>query len=222
MIRHWVGVFGLAWLGATGAGGAWAATLPATQEGLWEVRVQTTTKPANTRRTTLYKECRDHAVDQAAGELWSHVQGCTAQTDALGGDTYSVHTRCESRGTVITTRGAQIIQKETEQLDNPIMEMETAGIAGVVAEQGLPLLSLRAISDGPRAPIPFNLEAMMDEQDNIRIGEILKTMLGHPRILPSLVRMGRNTRKAADAAALALFAALSQPGPVIIGSVNYG
>jgi len=105
MIRHWMGVFGLAWLGATGAGGAWAATLPATQEGLWEVRVQTTTKPANTRRTTLYKECRDHAFDQAAGELWSHVQGCTAQTDALGGDTYSVHTRCESRGTVITTRG---------------------------------------------------------------------------------------------------------------------
>jgi hypothetical protein len=77
------------------------------------------------------------------------------------------------------------------------------------------LLSLRSISDGPRAPIPFDLEAMMDEQDNLRNGEIIKTILGHPGILPQLVRMGRNSRQAADNAAIALIAALSQPGPVI-------
>jgi hypothetical protein len=100
-------------------------------------------------------------------------------------------------------------------MENPVLEMETAGIAGVAVERDIPLLSLRAISDGPRAPIPFNLETMMDEQDNLRTGAILKTIFGHPRILPQLVRMERNTRQAADNAALALMAALSQPGPVI-------
>jgi hypothetical protein len=55
----------------------------------------------------------------------------------------------------------------------------------------------------------------MDEQDNLRTGAILKTIFGHPRILPQLVRMERSTRQAADNAALALMAALSQPGPVI-------
>jgi adenosylhomocysteine nucleosidase len=118
-------------------------------------------------------------------------------------------------GTAVTTRSAQFIQHQPAPLENPVLEMETAAIAGVAAEQGLPLLSLRAISDGPRAPIPFDLETMMDEQDNLRTGEIIKTMLGHPQMLPSLVRMGRNTRQAADNAALALVAALSQPGPVI-------
>ena len=118
-------------------------------------------------------------------------------------------------GTALTTHGTQFIQQQAAQFSNPVLEMETAGIAGVAAEKGLPLLSLRAISDGPRAPIPFSLEKMMDEHDNLRNGEIIKTILGHPKMLPQLVRMGGNTRKAADNAALALFAILSQPGPVI-------
>jgi nucleoside phosphorylase len=118
-------------------------------------------------------------------------------------------------GTAVTTRGSQFIQQQPVQMENPILEMETAGIAGATSERGISLLSLRGISDGPRAPIPFNLEAMMDEQEAPRSGEIIKKLLGHPQLVPSLVRMGRNTRKAADNAALALVAALKQPGPVI-------
>jgi adenosylhomocysteine nucleosidase len=119
-------------------------------------------------------------------------------------------------GTAITTHGALLIQPQPPQLTNPVLEMETASIASAAAEKGVPALSLRAISDGPRAPIPFNLEQMLNEQDNLRTGEIIRTILRHPRMLPQLVRMGRNSRKAADNAAIALIAALSQPGPVII------
>jgi adenosylhomocysteine nucleosidase len=119
-------------------------------------------------------------------------------------------------GIAVSTHGGQLGQPQAAQLTNPILEMETTGIARVAAEKGIPLLSLRSISDGPRAPIPFDLEAMMDEQDNLRNGEILKTILGHPGMLPQLVRMVRNSKKAADNAALALVAALSQSGPIII------
>ena len=118
-------------------------------------------------------------------------------------------------GTVITTRGSQFVLHRPEQMPNPILEMETAGIAEVAAEQGIPLLSLRAISDGPRAPIPFNLEAVMDEEYNLLTEKIIKTILGHPQMVLQFLRMGRNTRKAADNAAIALVAALSQPGPVV-------
>ena len=118
-------------------------------------------------------------------------------------------------GIAVSTRGAQLTQEQPEQLTNPILEMETVGIAEVAAQQGIPLLSLRAISDGPRAPIPFDLEAMMDEQYNLRTAKILRTILGHPQMLPQLIRMGRNTNLAAENAAIALIAALSLPGPVI-------
>jgi len=118
-------------------------------------------------------------------------------------------------GIAVSTHGGQLVQPQPVQFTNPILEMETAGIAGVAAEHGIPLLSLRAISDGPGAPIPFDLEKMMDEQDNLRTGEIIKTILGHPKMLPQLVQMVRNSRRAADNAAITLVAALSQPGPVI-------
>lgn len=118
-------------------------------------------------------------------------------------------------GTAVTTHGADLVQPQPQGMSHPVLEMETAGIFEVALEQSIPLLSLRAISDGPRAPIPFNLEAMLDENYNMRIGKILKTILMHPQMLPSLLRMGKNTRLAADNAAIALVAALCQPEPVI-------
>jgi adenosylhomocysteine nucleosidase len=113
-------------------------------------------------------------------------------------------------GTAVTSHGAQFIKHQPEQIITPVLEMETVGIAQVAAEKGIPLLSLRAISDGPRAPLPFNLEAVMDEDYNLRIGKIFKSILFHPRILLKLMLLGTNTRLAAVNAATALIAALSQ------------
>jgi hypothetical protein len=95
---------------------------------------------------------------------------------------------------------------------NPVLEMETVGIAQVAAERDIPLLSVRAISDGPHSPIPFNLEEVMDENYNLRIGEIIKTIIGCPKLISQLFRMGRNTAIAAENAAIAMIAVLNQPG----------
>ena len=119
-------------------------------------------------------------------------------------------------GIAVSTHGAQLTQDQPGQLTNPILEMETVGIAEVAAQRGIPLLSLRAISDGPRTPIPFDLETMMDEQYNLQTGKILRTILGHPQMLPQLMRMSRNTNLAADNAAIELIAVLSQPGDLIL------
>jgi nucleoside phosphorylase len=118
-------------------------------------------------------------------------------------------------GTAISTRGAQFTPEQGQELPNPVLEMETMGIARVAAQHGIPLLSLRAISDGPDAPIPFDLAAMMDEEYNLRTGKLLRMLAGNPRLLPSLVRMGENTRLAAGNAAAALIAALIPPGEVV-------
>jgi adenosylhomocysteine nucleosidase len=118
-------------------------------------------------------------------------------------------------GSAITTQGSQFTEKKYQNVKRPILEMETIGIVQVAEAHGIPLLSLRSISDGPRTPVPFDLEAMMDENDNLRLGKILKTILRHPRMLQKLLRMGRNTKIAAQNAAIALVAALGQPGSVI-------
>ncbi len=115
-------------------------------------------------------------------------------------------------GTAVTTGGSQVTKNQLREMSHPILEMETAGIAQVAAENGIPLLSLRAISDGPRAPIPFDLGEIMDEDANLQAARMLMTMLRRPGIVLHFRRLMRNTRIAADNAAVALAAALSQTG----------
>ena len=113
-------------------------------------------------------------------------------------------------GTAVTTGGSQVNEEQLEGVNCPILEMETAGIAQVAASKGIPLLSLRAISDGPCAPIPFDLGEMMDEDANLQAGRLLKAIVRHPSVLLQSRRLMRNTSIAADNAAIALLAALSQ------------
>jgi nucleoside phosphorylase len=118
-------------------------------------------------------------------------------------------------GTAITTRGSQVVLQQLEQMTHPVLEMETTGIAQVAAEMGIPLVSIRSVSDGPQSPIPFDLESILDEKYNFRIGKLLMLVLRRPQIIFQSRQMMQNSRKAADNAAKALVAALSQPDPVI-------
>jgi adenosylhomocysteine nucleosidase len=111
-------------------------------------------------------------------------------------------------GTAVTTTGSQVLGDSLSGIVHPILEMETAGIAQVAAEKGIPLLSLRAISDGPHAPIPFDLGVIVDEDANLRAGRILMAMVRHPGIVLKFRGLLRNTRIAADNAAIALLHAL--------------
>jgi hypothetical protein len=88
--------------------------------------------------------------------------------------------------------------------------METAGIAQVAMEKNIPLLALRAISDGPSAPLPFDLGEMMDEDANLHAGRLLRVILHNPGIIFDSRQMIHNTRIAANNAAIALIAALSK------------
>lgn len=113
------------------------------------------------------------------------------------------------KGTVLTTVGSQISVDHLGGLEHPVLEMETAGIAGIALDRSIPLLSLRAISDGPRAPIPINVAEVMDENANLMAGKLLKVVLRNPRLLFQSRPIMRNSRVAADNAAISLVAALS-------------
>jgi adenosylhomocysteine nucleosidase len=117
-------------------------------------------------------------------------------------------------GTAVTTRGSQVVAPSLQEMPHPILEMETAGIAQVAAEAGIPLVAIRSISDGPQAPIPFDLEAMLDENDDLRPGRLLMTVLRNPRILFRSGQMMKNSRVAAEHAARAVVAVLGQPSPI--------
>jgi adenosylhomocysteine nucleosidase len=120
-------------------------------------------------------------------------------------------------GTAVTTRGAQLILQQPRELLNPILEMETAGILQAARENGISLLALRSVSDGPRSPIPFDLETVMDDENNFRPGRLLRAILQHPLLLLQSRQMVRNSQIAADNAAIAVAVLLNSPGSLISG-----
>lgn len=121
-------------------------------------------------------------------------------------------------GTAVTTGGAQAAAHQLAHLPNPVLEMETAAIAEAIAQatasaagQAPPLYAMRAISDNPRAPIPFDLGQMVDEDANLIPSRLLKATIRQPGKLLQLPRLMRNSRRAAENAAAAVDAALSEP-----------
>jgi nucleoside phosphorylase len=111
-------------------------------------------------------------------------------------------------GTAVTTGGSQVTEGQLTDLLHPILEMETAGIAQIAGEMGIPLLSIRAISDGPCAPLPINLGEIMDEDANLRPGRMIMAVIRHPGIVLQARGMMRNSRLASENAALALIEVL--------------
>jgi nucleoside phosphorylase len=109
-----------------------------------------------------------------------------------------------SRGTVLTVRG---LQKVTASVEGPaVLEMETVPIAQAAAARGIPLVSLRSISDSPEQPIPFAMHG--DEEFHLRPLVLLGAILRGPSIIRALLRLRRNGHQAARNLAEAVFAAL--------------
>ncbi len=124
----------------------------------------------------------------------------------------SPNSRRVFEGVAVSTGNSQAGEGQLGNLPHPVLEMETAGIAQVAAEYASPLYSLRAISDGPRAPIPLDLGEIMDEDSNLRLGRMLRAVIRQPGIVLQGRQMLHNTGVAASSAAIALVAILSLPG----------
>jgi adenosylhomocysteine nucleosidase len=79
----------------------------------------------------------------------------------------------------------------------PVVEMESAAIARVAREHGIPFAGLRSVSDPFDEELSFSLDEFCDDRMRIRIPRVLMTIARKPRIIPQLVRLARNSRIAA-------------------------
>jgi nucleoside phosphorylase len=111
-------------------------------------------------------------------------------------------------GTVITTRMSNAEQSLPAGTIHPVFDMETTGIAHAASEHGIAVMGLRAVSDGPSAPLSFDIGKMTDEDYNLYISKAARMVIRNPRLLLGTFRILRNARTAATNAAAALAAAL--------------
>lgn len=155
-----------------------------------------------------YKTC---ILDQGIPSQFHHLASFSDAARQTAAQALEVRGTRLYSGTAITTRGSQIVLRKAEAIEHPVLEMETVGIVQVAEEKGIPLLSVRAISDCPSEPIPFDLDATIDEDGNLRLGKMISMVIRQPKILFQSRQLIRNVKMAADNAAIALIAALCQP-----------
>ena len=116
------------------------------------------------------------------------------------------------RGTFVTA--GEIVAKQRlaglmpEGTGYPVLEMETAAVARIAARAAIPLVALRAISDGAEEELGFTIGEITDHNMNISAVKLLRTIAGKPRIIPQLIRLARNSRIAGRNLAVALVALL--------------
>jgi len=79
-----------------------------------------------------------------------------------------------------------------------LMDMESYFVGEFAHRLGIPLLCLRAVSDGSRDEIDFDLDAITDTQGRVSPLRVLRTVLRRPRLAGSFYRSWGRSRRASQ------------------------
>jgi adenosylhomocysteine nucleosidase len=81
------------------------------------------------------------------------------------------------------------------------VEMESFAIVSVAQAYKLPVVAIRVISDTTERDMPVRIDTMVDEKGRVSVGGVVRQVVHHPLHLPALIRLGRESKTAAEALA---------------------
>ena len=81
------------------------------------------------------------------------------------------------------------------------VDMESFAILHAANKKSVPTAVVRVISDSFDRDMPAGLDTMVDPRGNVKIAGVLRYVTKHPLMVPALVRLGRDSKTAAEALA---------------------
>jgi len=81
------------------------------------------------------------------------------------------------------------------------VEMESFEILREAGAAGVPAVAIRAISDTLDQDLPLDMGEILTEEGQVSIPRVLGQVARHPQSLPGLMRLGQNSKRAAEALA---------------------
>jgi adenosylhomocysteine nucleosidase len=81
------------------------------------------------------------------------------------------------------------------------VDMESFATLSVAKERNLPAVVIRVISDRFDEDMPAQIDTTVDERGRVSLRGVAKHIARHPLQLPALIRLGRQSRTAAEALA---------------------
>lgn len=117
---------------------------------------------------------------------------CARETPVAGAKPVTFH--CAARVAITVAEKARL-RSETGA---DAVEMESAVIARVCREAGVPCVTLRAISDTAHEDLPLDFNALLTPDEELSSGKLALAILRVPQKIPALMRLGRNSAQAAQ------------------------
>jgi len=77
------------------------------------------------------------------------------------------------------------------------VEMESFAVLTEAASRNVPAIAIRAISDLADEDLPMDFSRVLDQQGNMSGSKIARSLARAPHKLPALLRLGRNSQRAA-------------------------
>jgi adenosylhomocysteine nucleosidase len=79
------------------------------------------------------------------------------------------------------------------------VDMESFAILHAANKKNVPSAVLRVISDSFDRDMPAELDTIVDPQGHVKISGVVRYVSKHPLMVPALVRLGRDSKSAAEA-----------------------
>src|SRR4029077_12425903 len=79
------------------------------------------------------------------------------------------------------------------------IEMESFGVLSSAAVHQRSAVAIRVVSDSLRADMPAIVDTAVDEMGRVKIAGVVRYVARHPLQLPALIRLGRDSKTAAEA-----------------------
>lgn len=81
------------------------------------------------------------------------------------------------------------------------VEMESFEIMREAAADGVPAIVIRAISDTANEDLPLDMNEVLSDEGKVSMTRVLGQVALNPQAVPGLVRLGQNSKKAAESLA---------------------
>ena len=141
-----------------------------------------------------------------AGSLHAEVHPGTVQVptvviDAQTGEQFNLTEGKRQWRLVTTARVADAAEKTrlaATYQGAVLVDMEAAAVARLAAMHEIPLLCIKGISDATGATLP-DLNPFIDRRGQMRMARFLAYIAVRPRYWPSLLHLGKNSARAAEA-----------------------
>ncbi len=130
-----------------------------------------------------------------------NAKRASAIVDAQTGERYPLLSGEPGVAVVTTARVADAAEKERlrETYSGAVMvDMEAATVARMAQMRGIPIVCIKAVSDGVGAELP-DINRFLSARGELRMASFLAHLASRPKYWGSIVQLGRNSSKAAQA-----------------------